>query len=117
MDIIFIEQAKHIRTEYIKCANEIVNLESEIEKFKNELGLIQKDLKSDKKNQDIQSKLVSIEKNMREIEIMFKPHLEKMENLGKDADQLFDKIRERHPSLTTEQIQSELIPHLSKIKF
>jgi len=65
----------------------------------------------------IREKLILIEKNIKSIEKIIHPYVSKIELLEKDADKLFDNIKSRHTNLTTEEIQSELIPHIMEINF
>lgn len=117
MDKIFIEQAKNIRREYIKNAREVVKCESKIEIHKNELNKLQKDLNEGMNEHILREKLSLIEKNIKSIEDIIQPYVNKIELLEKDADKLFDNIKLRHNKLTTEEIQNELIPHLMNINF
>ena len=65
----------------------------------------------------IREKLILIEKNIKSIEKILEPYNNKIVQLQKDADKLFEGIRERHTTLSAEDIKSELIPHLAEIKF
>lgn len=117
MDKIFIEQAKQIRREYIKNAKEVVKCESRIEIYKEDLIKLQRELNEKMDTDLIRDKLILIEKNIKSIEKILDPFNMKIKKLEKDADKLFDNIKERHPNLTPEDIQNELIPHLAEIKF
>ncbi len=116
MDKIFIEQAKHIRKEYIKNVNDIISCEKKIEDYKQNLIKLQKDMENTDENL-MKEKLMLIEKNIKNIENILDPHTNKMLNLEKQADILFDNIKTRHPNMTTEDIKNELVPHLSEIKY
>jgi chromosome segregation ATPase len=117
MDKIFIEQAKQIRREFIRNSKEINRCEEEIEIYKQKLSSIQDELNDDMNKDDMLQKLVQIEKNMKIIEEILKPYEEKVLKLQKDADKLYENIKERHKSITQEEIEKELIPHLTEIKF
>ena len=117
MDKIFIEQAKSIRREFTKTAKDIIECQDKIEGYKIELTKIQEELNSKMNEETIREKLILIEKNIKSIEKILEPHNSKIIQLEKDADKLFDNIKERHPNLTPEDIQNELIPHLMDIKF
>ena len=117
MDKIFIEQAKQIRREFIKNAKEIVKCEERIIIYKEDLNKIHDELSDKMDDQTIHEKLVLVEKNIKAIEKILEPYNVKIKQLEKNADILFDNIKEKHPTLTTEEIQKELIPHLIEIKF
>lgn len=117
MDKIFIEQAKHIRREYIKNAREVIKCESKIENFRKDLSLLQEELNEDMKEDIIKEKLVLIEKNIKFIENIIEPHVNKINQLEKDAEKLFEKIKEKYPNREVSDIQNDLIPHLAEIKF
>jgi len=117
MDKKFIEQAKHIRLEYGKTIRDVINCEEKINAYKDELNVLQEEL-SEKMNEEvIREKLVLIGKNIKHIENILIPHNDKIKELMIDADKLFENIKERHPLLTTEDIQNELIPYLMVIDF
>ena len=117
MDKIFIEQAKSIRREFAKTAKDVVKCQDKIEVYKIELTKIQEELNNKMDENTIREKLILVEKNIKSIEKILEPHNEKILQLEKDADKLFDNIMERHPHLTPQDIQNELIPHLMEIKF
>lgn len=116
MDKIFIEQAKSIRKEYIKNVKEVVKCESKVEEYKSKLIEIQEELKS-VDFETAKLKLHEIEKNIKSVETILSPYTKKIEELEANADTLFEKIKERHPNLTMEEIQNELIPYLMEIEY
>lgn len=116
MDKIFIEQAKSIRREYIKNINEITKCESKVEEYKSKLVEIQDEL-SHLDFELAKAKFNEVEKNIKIIEEILNPHVLKIKELETNADKLFERIKERHPNLSMEQIQQELIPHLTEINY
>jgi hypothetical protein len=117
MDKIFIEQAKHIRRQYIKNSKEILKCEERIEESKHNLMNISNIDISEFDENELKEKLILIEKNIRNIEMILKPHTDRMIFLEKEADKLFENIKQRHPDLTVENIKNELIPHLKEVKY
>jgi chromosome segregation ATPase len=122
MDKKFIEQAKSIRREYAKVIKEISSSEEKIEVYRNELKTIEVELKSVTSQGNIdqdklRSRMMDMERNMKSIEEIITPYDKKVKQLEKDADKLFENIKERYPNITKEEIQQELIPHLAEIKF
>lgn len=117
MDKIFIEQAKNIRREYIRNAKEIVKREDIIDGYRQELTKVQEELTDKINEQTLVEKLILIEKNIKGIEKILEPYTSKMKQLEKEADKLFENIKERHKTLTPEDIKNELIPYLAEIKF
>lgn len=117
MDRIFIEQAKSIRREYIKNAKEIIKCEGKIENYRNELNKIQSELHDEMSKDDLRLKLIDVEKNIKSIENIISPYDKKIKELEKSADKLFENIKERHPDISPEQIQRELIPYLTEITY
>jgi chromosome segregation ATPase len=116
MDRIFIEQAKNIRREYIKNVREVAKCESEVEKYRTKLLAINEEL-HDIDEDTAKLKLVEIEINMKKIESIITPYTSKLTKLEEDADKLFENIKQRHPELSMEQIQNELIPYLTEINY
>lgn len=119
MDKIFIEQAKQIRTEYIKIYKELEKCQSEIDRYKEQLVHIKSELDNNDNMTEngLKETLLIIEKNIRTVENIFKPHMDKMKILEKNADILFENIKDRYPNITEKEIQNELIPYLAEIKF
>lgn len=117
MDKIFIEQAKQIRREFIKNSKEVVKCEGKIESYKQDLNKLQEELNENMDEQTIREKLALIERNIKSIEIVLAPFNVKVQQLEKDADKLFTSIKERHTSMSPDDIRNELIPHLMEIKF
>lgn len=116
MDKKFIEQAKNIRRQYIKNLNDILKCEDEISFYKKELNVINNHLNFENE-ENLKYKMFEIEKNIKKIETIMTPFGKKVKELEKEADKLFENIKERHPEYTVEDIQNELIPHLKEIKF
>jgi len=117
MDKIFIEQAKNIRRSYIKVSEDITKSEEKIEFFKQELKRLQEELNADMNEQLVIEKAAEIEKNLKLIQDIIIPLEEKIVKLQKDADKLFENIKDRYPNITVEEIQNSLIPYLEKIQF
>jgi len=112
----FIEQAKSIRREYIKNINDVAKCEEKINIYKKELTKIQENLSSIDQD-SLRIKMMDIEKNLKYIENIMEPFTKKVKKLEKDADILFENIKECHPNLSTEDIKNELVVHLKEIKF
>lgn len=117
MDKILIEQAKHLRREYIKNSNDLNKCENRIQDYKLELDKLRNELNEKMDDKSLKEKLILIEKNINIIETLLEPFASRVKELEKDADKLFDNIREKHPGISEEEIQKELIPHLEKIEF
>lgn len=117
MDKIFIEQAKQIRREFIKNSKDVAKCENNIEIYKKQLSKIKEELKENMDKQEMLEKLALIERNIKIIEKILEPFEKKVKQLEKDADKLYENIKERHSSMSPEDIKRELIPHLFEIKF
>lgn len=117
MDKKFIEQAKSIRREYSKVVKEVSNSEEKIDKYRQQLKIIEEELKGDIDQDKMRIKMTEIERNIKSIEEIMTPYDKKVKQLQKDADQLFENIKERYPDITEGEIKEELIPHLAEIKF
>lgn len=116
MDKKFIEQAKNIRRQYVKNLNDVLKCEEEINSYKKELIMIQDNLKIDDE-EILLEKMIEIEKNIKKIESIMIPFGKKVKELEKEADKLFENIKERYPNYSIQEIQNMLIPHLKEIKF
>jgi len=117
MDKKFIEQAKNIRREYVKNLNDVIKCEEKINIYKKELTGIQENLLSNIEEDILKTKIMDIEKNLKYIENIMEPFRKKVKRLEKEADTLFENIKEKYPNYTIIDIQNELIPHLKEIKF
>jgi len=114
MDKKFIEQSKFLRIEYFKAVKEIASSEKKVEKYKNDLDDIQELIEKGDK-EIILSAIIEFEKKIKQIEESLSPQVNKIKDLEKKADQLFDNIKECYPDMTIEEIHYELIPHLKDI--
>lgn len=114
MDKKFIEQAKFLRIEYFKVVKEISSREKEVQNYKDDFDKLQEIIKNGNKD-IILSTITEFEKKINKMEEDLSPHLKKIKELEKNADQLFENIKEFYPNITGEEIQNELSKHLKDI--
>jgi chromosome segregation ATPase len=117
MDKIFIEQAKALRRQFFKNAKEVIKHEDAINNYRIELLNLKDEINPQMNEELIRGKFIEIEKKIKSIEDILDPYNQQIRKLEKEADILFEHIKERHPNLTKEDIERELIPHLLEINF
>ena len=113
----YITEGLRIRKTYISNLNEILKQEPIIvqkkvsfEKLRTEMELIVKsELNDIRKTLELNSKLLSLEKEIKSIQSIIKPYYEVIESLKKDRDRLYFAIKEKYPSISNKEIEQEIM--------
>ena len=117
MDIKFVEQSRQLRIEYFKATKQILKCESEITQYKKNLEDILEKMDDEKNKEKIMLLLSDVEKNIKLVENKISPYINRIKELEKSADVLFENIKERYPEITPDEIKNGLIPHLKNITY
>jgi len=114
----FIDESIRIREEYLKNLVILKEKENHILKIKTDLNetydTIQKPVNEiDKEMMD--SKIDNMTKDIKKMQDYINPIIENIKKLGKEADLLFEEIRNKHPNITKNELIKELQPHIKII--
>lgn len=120
IDKFYIDEAIRIRKEYLSALKIILNEEQAINDKKSEIigihqtneDIINSDLNDVTKRLKLNLQLNEIEKRINDIQDKIRPYYEKIESLRLQADRLYSAIIEKYPNITTEDIQTQISPHI-----
>jgi len=113
-----IEESKRIRNEYLICLENVKIFENKLVKLTTELNNVVSTIEESINELDeelINNKLNDLDKQISNIQIEMKPDMKKIKQLKKEADILFESIRDKNPGVTKEELKNELYPHISEI--
>jgi uncharacterized phage infection (PIP) family protein YhgE len=120
----YIDTAIRIRKEFLSMNEKLIDVSSDIKNVlgklseeNDNLSNIDKNLQSyDKSTAEklILDKLMDMEKEANRLAKIYEPINKKIEELRKEEELLYDKIREMYPDLSDEEIVSEIHPFLEK---
>lgn len=113
----YIKDGIRIRKEYLKNLKKILELEPFImekkkvfESMRSEMEYIVKfELKDIKKTLELNEKLLSLDKEMKDIQDVVRPFHDNIEKLKSDRDRLYVAIKEKYPGITVKQIEYEIM--------
>jgi len=115
----YIKEANRIRETFIKTIREIEEKEKLVTKHKNDIKIIMKsnseyiennrDISIDEAKESMKGELETIEEKIVFIVGELEPLLEKIEKLKKESKELYKAIKDRHPELSEEDIQKEVL--------
>jgi len=113
----YINEGIRIRKVYVKNLREILKLEptisakkKEFDKLKEEMThVINSDLNEIRKTVEMNSKLMEIEREIKNIQELIRPYSDKIESLKDDTDRLYLAIKEKYPDITPEQMEAEIM--------
>lgn len=113
----YIEIAVRLRKEYFQSFDiikgkigDINNCKIQLEKLKEDLNKI--DVNNPNIEKIINEKSVILEKNINNVQDTIMPIYQRLSNLEKEADRLYDAIKEKYPGISNEEIQSQITPFL-----
>jgi len=120
LDKIYIDEAIRIRKSYIKSINNILNEEKlllkkkeEIDKiYKNITNIIDSELHDVTKRLKLNEQLINTEKIINNIQKRIRPHYNNIDQLKKDANNLYTSIIEKYPNISKDEIEKEISPYL-----
>lgn len=113
----YINEGIRIRKVYIQNLKEILKQEPIIEerkkafqKIQNEMeSVVESELNDVRKTLELNSKLISIEKEINKIQDIIRPYYESIEKLKADSDKLYLIIKEKYPNITAAEIENEIM--------
>ena len=111
----FIDKAVYIRKEFLKSVKIALDRQgiistylSELEKLKDGLDEVQNTDEFIKKINEIEQKIIVIEKEMSF-------HIKKREFLEKEEIKLCELVLERYPDITEDEIKEQIQPHIQNL--
>lgn len=121
IDEIYINESIRIRKTYLKNLLKIVESEEEIknnvkhiEDIKKEIDRYkEEDINIDEKK--ISSTILEINKNIDIIKKNIMPYSDSIKKLDEDQRILYNNIKDKYPSISREEIQSQILPHIIPI--
>jgi hypothetical protein len=117
IDKIYIDEAIRIREEYLKNLIYLTQEEENIKSLTSDLEQIQKDVeKSNVKDESFyRNALMEIEVMISKALEKIMPFDEKKKELDKKQRNLYNIIKEKYPTISDNEIQDDIIPHIIKI--
>jgi uncharacterized coiled-coil protein SlyX len=121
LDAVYINEAKRIRETYlqnlkfIEDKSEILTgYKIEIEKIRDEMGKIIKDVENPIVKEELNNKLMDIERYIILTQNEIRPFYEKILKLREDSVNLYNSIVEKYPKMDKDEIKKEIIGNLEK---
>jgi hypothetical protein len=114
-----IKEARRIREKYLKSVSNIKESESKLIETKKELISVIQTIEKAVNEIDeemMKEKINNLESKIRGIQEDIKPDIIIIKKLEKDADTLFESIKQKHPNITKEELQESLLPYIDDIK-
>lgn len=118
LDKLYIDEAKRIRKVYLTNLANIVMKEDEIETYFHLIEDIREEVNNNKDNNSEQyfiNKLMEIDSNIEKIKSFIIPHYERIKVLDEDQRTLYNNIKDKYPSITDDEIQDQIVPHIIPI--
>lgn len=116
LDKRLIDESLRIREEYLKKIEDIQKNENLFTHVKNELNDTYNILKnSDIDKEFVDDKILKLTKDVNKFENLINDILYQIDILKKDADKLFEKIKEKYPDVKEKDLIDLLYPHIIKI--
>jgi len=120
LDQIYINEAIRIRQEYMGSIKNILREENILKQKKSEIDniqngmeeIVESDIHDITKRLKLNEELIKIERIIRIIQEKIRPHYENIEQLRKDADNLFTSITEKYPNITKDDIEEQIAPYI-----
>lgn len=114
----YIKESLRIRDSYLKSLTELKNNEELISSIKNDLNNSYKLVNETDNEIDkefVENKINELTINIKNLQKNLKPSIENIEQLTKDANVLYDNIKEKYPDIKKEELQNILIPYMKEI--
>ena len=112
----FIDESLRIRKEYLNSLTELKDKETNISKIKNDI-LESYNLAhvNDIDKELMETKIKKLSSDIKKLQNNIEPIVIDIDNLKNDADRLFEKIKEKYPNVTKEDLIDSLSPHINNI--
>jgi hypothetical protein len=113
----YINEGIRIRKTYIHNLKEIMKQEPEImsrkkvfEELQQEMeSIVHSEMNEIRKTLELNNKLMILEREIKIIQDLVRPHHEAIENLRKDQDRLYLAIKEKYPGITPAEIERDIM--------
>lgn len=113
----YINEGIRIRRIYIQNLKEILKQEplilerkAKFQKIQDEMAdIVNSELNDVRKTLELNSRLLSIEKEINKIQDIVRPYYDAIEKLKDDTDRLYLAIKEKYPNITPAEIENEIM--------
>jgi len=120
----YLDSAFSLRKEYIQNLQKVVSKEKIIEEHKNNLydivndmSRILEDMESEEQKREyIISNVVDLEKSIDNIQNEIKPYCDRIDNIRKEGDKLYNSIVEKYPDLTKDELKEQITEYIIKME-
>jgi transcription termination factor NusB len=114
LEKIYINEAVRIRKTYMNNLVNIIEKEDEIEVYKKIMEDIKNEVENNESTNDeyFIKKLMELNDNIEKIKGIIMPHYETIKELDSAQRILYNRIKEKHPTITDEEIQNEIVPFI-----
>ena len=111
IDLIYLNESKRIRKEYLNNLSYIVKREDEIQDFIVEIQKVQTDIRETQTTDEryFQEKLLLINENIDKLKSYITIYYEKIKQLDKDQRILYDNIKVTYPDLKDDDLKNQII--------
>lgn len=117
IDLIYINEAKRIREEYLNNLQYIATEEDNIKQLTSDLVKLSEDIENSEEKSETFYKdaLFEVETMIRKASEKIMPYHDKVKELDKQQKVLYDTIKEKYPNKTDEDIKNDIIPHIVEL--
>lgn len=117
LEQIYINESKRIRKVYLTNLANIVKKEDEIQLYFDMIESIRKQVKeTDSSNEKyFIDKLMEINDKIEKIKSFLLPYYEEIKKLDNSQRILYNNIKDKHPDITDNEIQDQIMPHIISI--
>jgi hypothetical protein len=117
IDLIYLNESKRIRKEYLQNLAFIVSREEEIESYMNEIKNIQSqiDKSENKKIELFTDQLRYIDVNIDKINKFISVYYDKIKQLDKDQKILYNNIKDKYPNINDDDIKNQIMKFIEPV--
>lgn len=117
IDLIYLEESKRIRKEYLDNLAYIANNEDEISKYVEIISDIQEQIKksNNTKEEFFKEKLYEINDNITKITKYVEVYRDKIKQLDVDQRVLYNAIKSKYPNILDEELQSDIMKYVESV--
>jgi hypothetical protein len=105
----YIKEGLRIREEYFMLINQIVQQENIIKEYKKKVFDILESIEEKTQNDDIMMDVFNMEKNMKDVEEIIIPLYEKIDNVIKQSQLLYENIISIYPGVDIEDVKRQIM--------
>jgi len=111
-----IDESLRIRKEYLNSLKELKENETNISTIKSDiLETYNMTHINDIDKELMETKIKKLSNDIKKLQKNIDPIIIDINNLKNDADRLFEKIKEKYPNVTKEELIESLSPHIQNI--